>query len=161
MVNKQKLQELLIFIASSPDVRDLGLTKLWKLIYFADVTHLRNYDHSITDSEFIRYEHGPVPSRGERVLKAAIKANEVLTRQQPYGPYQITYVQAMRQADIGVFTTEELKTIESVCQKYGDKTAAYLSELSHLDPAWKYASEHDKLDPELMLYGFEEDPEGL
>jgi len=38
---------------------------------------------------------------------------------------------------------------------------AALSELSHQEPAWRYAGRLAKLEPELMLYGSSEDPEGL
>ena len=65
----EKLKAAMLCIASRPDVTGLGLTKLCKLVYFADARHLREAGASITGSEFIKYQHGPVPSRGEKAVK--------------------------------------------------------------------------------------------
>lgn len=36
MPNTVRFQQLVLLIANSPLVNDLGMTKLWKLIYFID-----------------------------------------------------------------------------------------------------------------------------
>ncbi|MDZ4772472.1 MAG: hypothetical protein SGI72_04995 [Planctomycetota bacterium] len=66
VVHAEKLRNLIIVIAEHPKVTSLGLTKLWKLISFADVTALREHGATITGSDFVKYPHGPVPSRGRR-----------------------------------------------------------------------------------------------
>ncbi len=160
-MNTEKLNELILFIANHPNVTDLGLTKLYKLIYFADVECLRVLGQTATGSEYIKYEHGPVPSRGEKQLKLLRKAGAVVTVKEPYGAYFIERVIAKEGGAPNVFTVDELQLLDRICQRYGNQTAGYLSELSHLEPAWHYAQLRAKLAPELMSYGYEETLEGL
>ena len=58
---------------------NLGLTKLWKLIYFVNSKATREFGESVTGSDFIKYEQGPVPNRGEKHLRQLIRRGEVAT----------------------------------------------------------------------------------
>ncbi len=160
MFHIEKLRGLVLAIARHPSVRSLGLTKLWKLIYFVDVSALREHGATITGSEFIKYPHGPVPSRGEKILKAMRKDGAVRTEQRQHDGYSQTLVIA--DADVpDAFTADERAVIDQVSRELGGKTANVLSKLSHEEPASALAVEIDKLDPELLHYGRSEDPEGL
>lgn len=161
MVNAEKLQELMLAIAAHSRVKSLGLTKLWKLVYFADVRALRELGSSITGSEFVKYPHGPVPSRGVKHLKKLERAQRIQTSQEKVGPYLQTAVRALDGPKKSSFSKQELVIIEQVCKELGAKTASELSKLSHDEPAWALASDLDKLDEGLMHYGESEDPEGL
>ena len=160
-MHSRKLDELIVHLGSHPSVENLGPTKLWKLIYFVDARALREWGEPITESEFIKYEHGPVPSRGEKHLKQLIKRGEVKTMPRELGGMTLNEVKAVRKADVGVFAKQELALIETVCKELGRKTAKVLSALSHKEPAWHYAGMMDKLSPELIAYGHAEDPDGL
>jgi uncharacterized phage-associated protein len=161
VVHVDKLRNLILLIAQHPSVKNLGLTKLWKLIYFTDVAALRGYGSTITGSEFVKYPHGPVPSRGEKVLKALKREALLETEQGANAGFVQTFVTALAKPDAGAFSPEERAIIERICRELGGKTAKALSELSHDEPAWALANDLDKLDPELMHYGQSEDPEGL
>ena len=67
MVHGQKLSELIVYLGQHPRVNNLGLTKLWKLIFFIDAKAVRNLGEPVTGPEFIKYEYGPVPSRAESI----------------------------------------------------------------------------------------------
>lgn len=161
MFHVERLRNLILVIATHPSVKSLGLTKLWKLIYFVDVAALREHGATITGSEFVKYPHGPVPSRGEKILKAMRGEELVATEQRKNAGYVQTSVIALAKPDASVFSSEERAIIERVCAELGRKTAKALSDLGHDEPAWALANDLDKLDPELMQYGGAEDPEGL
>ncbi len=156
-----KLKNLILHIGANPHVQNLGETKLWKLIYFIDVTALRETGHTVTGSEFIRYDHGPVPSRGERSLKQLSRDGEISIVQEQFPSYRINRVVVTNPPAAKVFSAAELELVGRICREHGGKTAAYLSELSHREPAWHYAGHLDTLSPELMLYGAAEDPQDL
>jgi uncharacterized phage-associated protein len=59
------------------------------------------------------------------------------------------------------FSEDELQLINAVCRRFGRKTASYLSEISHDEPAWIHAEKLQKLSPALMCYGSKEDEDGL
>jgi uncharacterized phage-associated protein len=161
MVHGRKLSELIVYLGEHPRVNDLGSTKLWKLIYFIDAKAVREFGAPITGSEFIKYQHGPVPSRGEKHLKQLVREGEVTTTARNIGRMTLNEVKSARPADVSVFTAEEKKLIDDVCAELGRKSAKALSELSHAEPSWHYAKMMDKLSPELIAYGSREDSDGL
>jgi len=160
-INSEKFKTLVLHIANSPYVNDLGKVKLWKLIYFIDTNALRETGQTITGSEYIKYEHGPVPSRGDKILKQMKKENKIDIQQEIYSSYRINKIVPQDMPETNIFSEEEISLIDKTCQNYGVRTAGYLSEVSHDEPAWHYAKMLNKLSPKLMFYGAVEDPEGL
>src|SRR5258707_5353879 len=122
MVHGQKIEELIVYLGQHPGVVNLGPTKLWKLIYFIDAKALSDLGTPVTGSEFIKYEHGPVPSRGEKHLKKLIRDEAVTTMPRTVGGKTLNEVASCRKADTGVFSGDELEIIESVCAKLGRKS---------------------------------------
>ncbi len=159
--NSIKLANLILFMANHPQVKNLGVTKLWKLIYFVDAMALRDTGETITGSEFIKYEHGPVPSKGERILKRLRKNDQIKIENKSLHGYLLTNVVALAESDSDIFSDTELEIISDVCDRYGMQTAQKLSELSHQEPSWKLAKDLQKLDVRLMSYGSREDSAGL
>lgn len=160
-VDEGKFRELVLLMGASVDVDTLGQTKLWKLLYFIDAAALRETGETITKSEYIKYPHGPVPSRGEKILKRLRKEEKIRTVSESCGGYQLERIDSGAKPDLSVFTPDELKTIRHVLKVYGKQTAAALSGLSHKEPSWIAARRMDKLSPSLMAYGTKEDPDGL
>lgn len=160
-INSEKFNNLVLHIGNSPYVQLLGTTKLWKLIYFIDTNALRETGSTITGSEYIKYEHGPVPSRGEKLLKQMQRDNKISIEQECSGSYRINKIVSQIEPESNVFSEYEINLIDKTCRNYGSKTASYLSEISHDEPAWHYAKMLEKLSPELMLYGSTEDIDGL
>ncbi len=161
-MEKEKLKNLILMIAQHPTVTELGITKLAKLIYFADARALRELGSTITHSEYIKYQHGPVPSRLEKVIKEMRRNDELdekrVIKNENYEHHPVT---AKKKPDLSCFSSEELEIIDQVIRELGPKRATTLSDQSHQEPAWIYAQSLKKLDPELIAYSTSEDPEGL
>ena len=160
-MKQAKLDNLILELSSSQSVTNLGTTKLYKLIYFCDVKNLREHGESITDSDFIKYEHGPVPSRAEKRLKVLRKEGKISVELKKKGSHTLHEITAIESPDLSVFSKEEQETINLVCSELGKKTASSLSDLSHEEPSWALAEMGKSLSSDLMLYGASEDTEGL
>ena len=160
-LNTEKLKNMILYIASNPRVRDLGTTKLYKLIYFSDVTNLRAHGSTISGSEYIKYPHGPVPSKGEKFIKQLRRADDVAVNQRAHFDMRLDEVTAKTLPNLSVFSKHELQTLALICETKGTTSAKALSEESHQEPAWAYAPPMDKLSPDLMSYGLSEDSDGL
>jgi uncharacterized phage-associated protein len=161
VVSDRKLSELIVYLGQHPGVNNLGSTKLWKLIFFTEAKFVRNHGESMTGSEFIKYEHGPVPSRGDKFLKKLIRCGDVTSTPRNIGGKTLNEIKSVRAADLSVFSKEERDIIDKVCSEFGLKTASALSELSHKEPSWHYAKMMEKMAPELIAYGHQEDPDGM
>lgn len=160
-LNTEKLNNIVLYIASHPEVRSLGDTKLYKLIYFSDVENLRECGESITGSEYIKYKHGPVPSRAEKSVKYLKKSGFIQTKLVKHGQYTRNAINALKEPDTSIFTSEELHGMDEICKTLGRKSAATLSRISHEQPAWVCAEMLQKMSQDLMMYGSEESPDGL
>ena len=68
-VNLRKFMQLIVFFAHHEAVKPLGKLKLFKLLYFTDVTHMRTVGEPITGAEYLKYSYGPVPVQGDFALK--------------------------------------------------------------------------------------------
>jgi uncharacterized phage-associated protein len=141
-VNLRKLMQLIVFFAHHEAVKPLGKTKLFKLLYFTDVTHLRTAGEPITGAEYLKYPYGPVPMQGDFALKELRKARLIsLQRVQITGTKFMREVTSLHAPDMTLFTTQEMQTIHRVIQQYGEDTAAVLSWKSHQEAAWLFAEE--------------------
>jgi len=160
-LHREKLKDAIVYVSSHSGVRDLGLTKLFKLLYFADSAHLREYGESITGSDYIKYEHGPVPSRGEKCVRQLRKDERLRVEKVPYAGVEMMSISAVGAPSWSALADEEVATLDVICSQLGRETAAMLSKKSHTEPAWVAAQMLQKLSDELMLYGAVEDPDGL
>jgi len=102
-----KLDDLILYLGHSPHVENMGVTKLWKLIYFIDTAFLRDTGASLTGSEYIKYDHGPVPSRGDKRLKCLRKEGRLRVKEEDYGSYRQNHVFTVDE-EKPAFSPEEL-----------------------------------------------------
>src|SRR5436190_1088752 len=107
-----KLKELIVLLARHQSVSNLGATKLAKLVYYIDAEAMRHLGESVTASDFIKHEHGPVPSRLERALKQLRRAEAIRIDGQAFFDYELQKVDALRDADRTRFTNDELAIID-------------------------------------------------
>ena len=161
-VNLKKLQASILYIASHKKVANLGLVKLYKLLYFVDTHHLREFGSTITNSEYIKYRHGPVPSRAERELKKLRRKKSVSVDQVNFHGKKLLEVKSLIDFEFDkFFSDDELSSLDFICSEYGRKKGKTLEKLSHDEPAWLCAQNMGKLEEELMYYGAKTDPDGL
>src|SRR5215510_4305944 len=145
-VNLRKLMQLIVFFTHHDAVRPLGKTKLFKLLYFTDVTHLRTVGESITGATYLKYPHGPVPMQGNFVLKELQKYGLIKQQRVQITTKQFRWdLTALQTPDVSLFTEPEMRTINQVIQQYGQDTASALSWKSHQESAWLFAQERRPL----------------
>lgn len=139
-----KLQAIIRYFASNTDPRLLGKKKLMKLLYFADFTHVKRYASPITYDNYVHLEHGPVPSTILNLINAVendtddamladslsveVKEDTLLRR--------IVPTRAFTEQDKKYFSPSELKVLQSVCERFGDKTGKFIEDRSHEETAW-------------------------
>lgn len=65
-MNKEKYRNAILYFIEN--VPNLGITKLYKLLYFLDFDHFEKYGASVTGDDYQNMELGPVPVNGEQIL---------------------------------------------------------------------------------------------
>ena len=145
-VNLRKLRQLIIFFAHHEAVKPLGKVKLFKLLYFTDVTHIRITGASITGEEYLKFPLGPVPTHGDFVLKD-LQLRRIIRQKRislPNAHFMREFT-ARQEPDMAIFNDQERESISLVIQEYGKDTASVLSWRSHQEYAWLFAKERRPL----------------
>ena len=147
---------VLFFLAHAQKV---GKTKLAKLLYFADFGHYAEHGRSITGEMYVKYQHGPFPSRMEFILKKMRSDGVLEWETRPIVDYQGYCFDVKTPCDETVFTPEELATLRAVVDKWRDATAGEVEEASHKCTPWMAADDLAYLDYSLAVCSTEEEPE--
>ena len=114
-----------------------GATKLNKVLFFAEFTHLRRHSSVISGCEFQKLEHGPAPRQLRPVRTRLIADRDAeLVADDYFGRRQHRLV-PLHDANLDRFTKSELAVIDEVLQQLDGMTAVQVSDLSHLEPGWR------------------------
>lgn len=118
-----------------------GLTTLLKMLFFSDYLHYRRHLKTITGSDYVALERGPVINNYRQIFEA-METDDVLDRhlatvlghvekKHEYRPKQ--------EPDASVFSETEIQVLDSVAKECGRLSGAVLSERSHLEGPWAFA----------------------
>lgn len=96
--------------------------KLQKLVYYAQAWHLVFTDRPLFPEKLLAWVHGPVCAE----LYEKYRDRGYQSLEEPAG-------------ELHAFSKEELETLESVWECYGDFDGKYLEELTHQELPWQEA----------------------
>lgn len=107
------------------------VTKLNKLMFYADFTHFKNFNTSISGSHYVRNHYGPVPNKYQ-LLYDAVNGVEIVENE--YG-----YLVQKKDDEVGFFhlNAKELKTLNDVAKKFKRFSSLDISNFSHDERAWR------------------------
>lgn len=134
----RKFAEMVLLVAGRlQDDRAGGSTKLNKVLFFAEFTHLRRHHRVISGCEFQKLPHGPAPRQLLPIRQKLIDSGAAeLVEEDFLGRPQHRLIPS-RAANLEMFTDEELQTIEDVLDQLAAMTGTQVSELSHQEPGWR------------------------
>lgn len=152
-LNKEKYKNLILYLSHKCASKDnFGKTLLCKLLYFCDFDHYELYEESITGEKYIKLEQGPFPRKLDNLLKELEKEGKIkIIKTQFYNQVQSKSI-ALKEADLKVFSGDELKIIDNILQRFASYNADKVSDISHQDMPWKATEPKDVIDYELVFY---------
>lgn len=137
-VKPEKLREVLLYVLSRVGAKpNVGETVLYKLLYFMDMDYYEKHERSITGLTYIHNTYGPSPVKDFRAVVDDMIEHDELdivetkffnNKQKKYLPQVAPKLTELR--------ASEIKHIDEVLVRLGDKTASELSDLSHKDTPW-------------------------
>jgi hypothetical protein len=144
--DEKKLVEMVLYVAAKLQAdKSGGATKLNKVLYFADFTHVRRTGHPISGADYQKLDHGPAPRRLRPLRDRLVASGEAEMVVGDVLGYMQHRLVPRRPADTSVFTTEELSTIDEVIGDLAGLTAKQVSDLSHAEPAWPLYDEGETI----------------
>jgi len=112
-------------------------TKLLKLIFYADFKHYKDFNTSITGSQYAHLAFGPVPDQYDTLLVAVSSwLKEVEKKEQVSGDYVGEVFTTQSQPDMTAFTKSELDTLNYISVNLSHLNSKQLSNLVHKEKAY-------------------------
>lgn len=148
MDTQQEFIEYVLYLANNTP--NLTLTKLYKLLWFANIEYADTYGEIMIKDVFLRKQFWPVPQMWKDYLDT-IRESETQEDENiklefsTYNQYSYIHLIPKRKPNPDYFTDADISVLNNVIKIYGSKSAKELSVISH-DQAWNNAIEHAKID---------------
>jgi uncharacterized phage-associated protein len=150
-VDKEKTLNATLFILKS--LGECDYHKVFKILYFADQFHLKNYGQPLTGDSYIAMPYGPVPSFLYDVFKASEKGNSPFVEALELSHLfivkrdgKIPRVSANHPVDFDELSQSNLEVLKQSMEENQDLSFEVLVKKSH-DEAWEKAGQ--QAEPEI------------
>lgn len=148
---KQVLLYILEKVGGKPNV---GMTVLYKLLYFIDFDYYEKNEEQLMGLAYIKNHYGPTPILFDKLIKEMEKRGEVeVLKSKFYQHPQTKYLlNPSIVPDLKILNGKEKEHIDWEIQRLSNLTATALSDLSHKDVPWISAQEGRLIDYESVFY---------
>lgn len=135
--NLKKFKEVLLYILEKVGSKsNVGMTVLYKLLYFIDFDYYEKFEEQLVGATYIKNHFGPTPVEFKKIVESMELKGELETVKSKYFLHEQTKYLPRREPDISVLSAMEIKHIDEVLARLGDKNAKELSDYSHKDIPW-------------------------
>lgn len=128
------------FVANT---RNVGRTKLFKLLYFWDFIHFKRYGLSVTGYDYYTFPFGPVPKElYEKIInnslhsefKNELEFNIVEEKDEEYSEEYKSFkiLLCNKKIDLDVFSPNELSVLKEIAEIFKFASAKEMTKISHL-----------------------------
>jgi uncharacterized phage-associated protein len=152
-MDREKMQQVVLFFLEKINNRHLGRTKLMKLLYYVDFDHFERFGTSITGARYRKLPHGPVPDKADKVIAQMEKDGLVASVQMDAGPYaQDRLITRGGAFDSSKFSGGELEILQLVARRWEHATAKQIEAATHREAPWASTEDKKAIDYELAEY---------
>lgn len=149
----EKLREAVLYILSKCcTTSHLGYKALAKLLYFADFNYYKKNYAPITNEQYRRLDHGPVPVNFWKVLSSLEKDGAIEISKKQVGPVEQYTFKILKPINIEFLTKSELKELDHIIAILSKFKGGQLEWLSHEDIPWQVTDENKIIDYDLVFY---------
>ncbi len=145
-------QVLLYMLEKTAGKPNIGMTALYKLLYFIDFDYYEKYDEQFMGLTYFKNHFGPSPREFVKVVDEMKKNGDLEEVKSAYFAYEQRKFLPRKSADLASLSGRETEMIDSVLARYGDKSAAELTRLSHEDTPYVAAEDGKNLEYEHVFY---------
>ena len=146
-----KLVEAALYLSErSADDPYFGMTKLVKLLYYADCAAYIEYGKPITGTTYIHFPHGPYPENWHRVRVQMERSGAVdVLRESAGAGYHRYRILPLRPANRELLGSEELVLMDEQLKRFAEFNAAAIESYSHQEIAWRATEDGEPMSYEL------------
>lgn len=127
----EKLKNLLLYVLQRCE--NVWVTKMNKLLFYIDFISYRDNGYAISGLSYLALDYGPVPRKWAYVYSLFDEIQQVPCSEQDFSGHLLS---TREQPDLSLFSEEERRVMDKVCNTLGSLSASRLSELSHQEDSW-------------------------
>ena len=151
--NTEKFKQVLLYILEKVGAKpNVGMTVLYKLLYFIDFDYYEKYQKYLVGAKYIKNTHGPTPVSFAKITRDLEKNGELVEIKSKYFGFDQTKYVATKEPRVSLLSAQELKHIDDELNRLASKSARELSDLSHKDTPWKVAKDRQELNYRHVFY---------
>ncbi len=150
--DESKAAELILLIAKQTEEDPTaGSTKLNKILYFAEISHMRRTGEPITGSEYQKQPHGPTLRMMRPIVRDLDSQGAAKEIEEDYFGYSQKRLVALRAPDLSSFSGEEIASVMDMIRQMWGKNAKEVTEISHEDPGWQAVEQGERIPLEMAF----------
>jgi len=149
--NFEKIANVVIYFLKD---RYTYITRLNKYLFYADFLNYSNTGYSITGLNYAAIDMGPVPDSYSLLYSILDSENYIKYDNNIKENYEQAKYVPTKKFSKELFTPQELKTIETVYEKFRYKKTQEIIDISHEEEAWKKNKKQNR-NISYKEYGFE------
>ncbi len=151
--NLKKFKEVLLYVLEKVGSKsNVGMTVLYKLLYFIDFDYYEKFEGQLVGATYIKNHFGPTPVEFKKIVESMESKGELETVKSKYFLHEQTKYLPRREPDISVLNAREIKHIDEVLGRLSDKNAKELSDYSHQDIPWLGTKDGEIIKYEAVFY---------
>ncbi len=150
-----KFRQVLLYILKKVGGKpNVGMTVLYKLLYFIDFDYYEKYETQLMGLVYLKNHRGPTPRLFENLIRDMIKKGDVEVVKSKFYQYPQTkyLINPAIEPNLSILNGKEQEHIDWELQRLSDLTATQLTNLSHKDVPWISAENGKPLDYESVFY---------
>lgn len=148
-----KFREILLYILQQVGAKpNIGLTVLYKLLYFIDFDYYEQHETQLMGLTYIKNHHGPTPREFIQVIKQMQDGGEIETVKSKYFQFEQRKYLPLRTPNLDLLKPSELQVVDKVLSRLSDMTAKDISDYVHGDIPWQVVNLNQNIDYEYALY---------
>ena len=138
----RKMRELILYVVQrSQDDPHMGATKLNKVLFRCDFGAYLHLGEAITGHPYFKLENGPAPRHLVEIRQGMVADGLVrIAKVQVGADKPMDRWQALKSADLSLFTHEQLAFVDGVVEAMSDQTGTRAADDTHLMVGWRLAS---------------------
>ncbi|MBP7846017.1 MAG: DUF4065 domain-containing protein [Candidatus Pacebacteria bacterium] len=151
--NIEKFKQVLLYVLERVGAKpNVGMTVLYKLLYFIDFDYYEKYEKQLMGLTYFKNTHGPAPRNFTKTVKEMVTRGELVEVKSKYFAHDQKKFLPRTEPNLSLLTGQELEMIDDVLRRYSDKSATQLSDMSHRDTPWRVARDGENLEYEHAFY---------
>ena len=148
-----KFRQIFLYILKKVGGKpNVGMTVLYKLLYFMDFDYYEKYEEQLMGLTYIKNHHGPTPKEFIKVIEEMKRKKEIEEVKSQYFTFEQRKYLPHISADLSQLNGREVEMIDAVLARLSDKSASELSDYSHSDVPWMTHEEGEEISYESVFY---------